>query len=67
MFAYVSVFDHPFFSVSDQEGSYRIHNVPAGHYTVVAAHRKAGSVEKTVDVRNQDVRLDFVFGTKAVS
>ena len=67
MFAYVSVFDHPFFSVSDREGSYRIHNVPPGHYTVVAAHRKAGSLEKTVDVQNQDVRLDFTFGAKAVS
>ena len=67
MFAYVSVFDHPFFSVSDNEGSYRIHNVPPGHYTVVAAHRKAGSAEKTVDIRNQDVRLDFTFAAKAVS
>lgn len=67
MFSYVSVFDHPFFSVSDKEGSYRIHNVPPGHYTVVAAHRKAGSLEKTVDVQNQDVRLDFGFGAKAVS
>ena len=53
MFAYVSVFDHPFFAVSDQEGSYRIHDVPPGHYTVVAAHRKAGSLEKTIDVQNQ--------------
>jgi hypothetical protein len=39
----------------------------AGHYTVVAAHRKAGSAEKTVDVRNQDVRLDFTLAAKAVS
>jgi plastocyanin len=67
MFAYVNVFDHPFFSVSGRDGSYRIHNVPPGHYTVVAAHRKAGSLEKTVDVRNQDVRLNFTFVAKAVS
>lgn len=67
MFAYVSVFDHPFFSVSDKEGSYRIHGVPPGHYTLVAAHRKAGSLERTIDVQNHDVRLDFTFGAKAVS
>ena len=67
MFAFVSVFDNPFFSVSGQEGQYRIHNVPPGHYTVVAAHRKAGTLEKTVDVQNHDVELDFAFGTKAVS
>jgi plastocyanin len=67
MFAFVSVFDNPFFSVSNQEGHYRIHNVPPGHYTVVAAHRKAGTLEKTVDVQNHDVELDFTFGTKAVS
>lgn len=67
MFAYVSVFDNPYFSVSDKEGSYRIHDVPPGHYTVVAAHRKAGSPEKTVDVGNQDVRLDFTFSAKVSS
>lgn len=67
MFAYVSVYDHPFFSVSDKEGGYRIHDVPPGHYTVIAAHRKAGTQEKTVEVGNQDVRLDFTFGGKAVS
>lgn len=67
MFAYVSVFDHPFFSVSDKEGSYRIHGVPPGHYTVVAMHRKAGAVERVVDVHDQDIRLDLTFRTKAVS
>jgi plastocyanin len=67
MFAYVSVFDHPFFAVGDKEGSYRIHDVPPGQYTVVAAHRKAGSEEKTVNVQDHDVRLDFTFGAKAVS
>jgi hypothetical protein len=67
MFAYVSVFPDPFFSVSDKEGSYRIRNVPPGHYTVLAMHRKAGSEEKAVDVGNQDVKLDFTFGPKAVS
>ncbi len=67
MFAYVSVFGHPFFSVTDKEGRYRIHDVPPGHYMVVAAHRKAGTEENTVDVGKTDVKLDFIFEAKAVS
>jgi len=67
MFAYVSVFDHPYFSVSGHDGSYRIHDVPPGHYTVVAMHRKDGAQEKQVDVKNEAVRLDFTFGPKHLS
>jgi plastocyanin len=67
MFAYVSVFPNPYFSVSDEKGSYRIYNVPPGQYTVVAMHRKAGAEERKVDVGNQDVKLDFTFEAKAVS
>ena len=61
MFAYVSVFDHPWFSVSASDGAYRIHDVPPGRYTVIAMHRKAGSLKKTVDVTKEDVQLDFTF------
>jgi hypothetical protein len=61
MFAFVSVFDHPYFSVSGEDGHYRIRNVPPGQYTIVAKHRKAGTVQQTVVVRNQDVKLDFAF------
>jgi plastocyanin len=67
MFAYVSLFDHPWFSVSAKDGSYRIHNVPPGHYRVVAMHRKAGKLEKTVDVQKHDVNLDFTFEPKRIS
>lgn len=61
MFAYVSVVDHPYYSVSGEDGTYRIHNVPPGQYTVVAAHRKAGTLRKKVVVKDQSVQLDFVF------
>lgn len=46
--AYVGVFSHPFFAVSDENGSYRIEGLPPGQYTVVAWHESFG--EKTVDV-----------------
>jgi hypothetical protein len=67
MFAFVSVFDNPYFSVSDKEGHYRIRDVPPGHYTVLAMHRQAGNEEQAVDVQKHDVELDFTFGAKAVS
>jgi plastocyanin len=61
MFAYVSVFDHPCFSVTGEDGRYRIHDVPPGQYTVVAMHRKAGTLKKKVEVKGKDVELDFTF------
>ena len=46
--AYVSVFEHPLFAVTDDYGNYRIEGVPPGQYTVVAWHEHFG--EKTVDI-----------------
>ncbi len=40
MFAYVSVFDHPFHAVTDANGNFTIKNVPAGEYEIEAIHRK---------------------------
>ena len=65
MFAYVSVFDNPHFAVSGEDGAYRIHDVPPGQYTVVAMHRKAGTLKQKIEVQDQDVKLDFTFGHKA--
>ena len=36
MNAFVLVFGHPFFSTTDNDGRYRINNVPAGTYNVIA-------------------------------
>ena len=40
MRAYIGVLNHPFFSVSGQDGRFEIRNVPAGTYTLVAWHEK---------------------------
>ncbi|HSH95765.1 MAG TPA: carboxypeptidase-like regulatory domain-containing protein, partial [Roseimicrobium sp.] len=49
-YAYVSVFDHPFFAVTDKDGKYRITGVPPGRFTVEAYHPKAGSFTNEVTV-----------------
>lgn len=51
MFAWVSIFNHPYFAVSAKDGTFKISNVPAGKYTLKAAHRKAGVVTQEVEVK----------------
>jgi hypothetical protein len=46
--AYVGVFSHPFFAISDEDGNYKIAGLPAGQYTLIAWHERLG--EKTVDL-----------------
>ena len=51
MFAWVSVFNHPYFAVSGKDGTFKISNVPVGKYTLKGAHRKAGVVTQEVEVK----------------
>jgi hypothetical protein len=60
--AYVGVFSHPFFAISDENGYYQIKGLPPGHYTVVAWHERFG--EKTMDITvspNELRTVDFIF------
>ncbi len=59
MFAWVSIFDHPYFSISDVDGKFTIKNVPPGKYTVEAAHRKLGTQTVEVEVKDSNVTADF--------
>jgi len=64
MFAWVSVFDSPFFCVSAPDGKFVIKNVPPGKYTVEAAHRKLGTQTQDVEVKDGDVTANFIFAVK---
>jgi len=68
MFAWVSVFDHPYFAVSDKDGKYTIKNVPDGKYTIVVMHRKAAPasapVTKEIEVKGGNVTEDFTLEAK---
>jgi len=61
MSAYVLVFAHRFFAVTDDDGRYRLDGVPPGTYTVVAWHELFETESKTVRVPadGADVHLDF--------
>jgi plastocyanin len=65
MFAWVSIFDHPYFAVSAKDGTFKIANVPAGKYKIQAAHRKAGVVTQEVEVKDGEAaKLDFTLEVK---
>ncbi|MGD0350172.1 MAG: hypothetical protein ABSB84_07645 [Verrucomicrobiota bacterium] len=64
MRAWVCVFDHPYFSVSDKAGKFIIKNVPPGKYTVEANHRKLGAQTQDVEVKDSDVTVNFTFEVK---
>ncbi len=50
MSAFVVVFNHPFFRVTDVDGRYRLDDVPAGTYTVVGWYEGEARVQRSVTV-----------------
>ena len=62
MHAYIFVMEHPFFSVSKDDGNYAIEGLPPGTYTLEAWHEKLGKQRKTVQVAEADlVDVTFTF------
>ena len=63
--AYVGVFDHPFFAVSDALGNYTVEGLPPGQYTVVAWHERFGEKTEEITVVPGEARnLSFTFAAK---
>src|SRR5215813_583468 len=62
MLAYIHVFDHPYFAVTDERGIFSISNLPAGTYVLKAWHEDIGvkSQELTIP-ESGDVRASFEF------
>lgn len=50
MSAFVVVFNHPYFRVTDGEGRYHIDKVPAGSYTIVGWYEGEARVQRTITV-----------------
>jgi hypothetical protein len=64
MFAWVSVFENPYFAISDKEGRFIIKNVPPGKYTVEADHRKLGTQTAEVEVKVSKATQNFTYEVK---
>jgi plastocyanin len=60
MNAFILVFNHPFFSMTDAEGRYRIDSVPPGTYNVIAWNEGTSSEARPVTVAGGGIaELDF--------
>ena len=51
MSAVIRVFDHPWFTSPDDQGSFSIDGVPAGNHTLVAWHERIGERRDRVTIR----------------
>ena len=62
MHAYAGVVEHPFFSVTGEDGSFSISNLPPGTYVVEAWQEKCGAQTQTVTVGAGETKTaDFTF------
>lgn len=65
MTAWVGIVPHPYFAVSDVQGTFTIANVPAGKRNITAWHEAFGTLTKAVDVKaGQTATVDFVYTQK---
>ena len=62
MAGYVGVLDHPFYSVTRNEGVFELKDLPAGEYEIAAWHEHCGTLTQKVSVTDQETRsLEFTF------
>ena len=66
MSAFILVFSHRYFAVTDDDGRYRLDNVPPGTYTVIAWHESAPSESKRIIVADTtgDLEVNFSLGKR---
>lgn len=65
MSAWWVVTEHPYHSVSDPKGQFKISDVPAGTYKLSAWHEKLGKQTQEVTVKDgQDTKVSFAFKPK---
>ena len=73
MKSYISIFNHPYFSVTDSAGHYQIDNIPPGTYEVIAWQEKFKNKETkewktrkaSVTIGDGNINQNFTFVKKA--
>ena len=62
MKAYVGVVSHPYFTVTGEDGSFELNDLPPGDYTIQVWHEKYGTQEQQVTVAPQESQeIEFGF------
>ncbi len=65
MSSYCVVVDHPYFSVTEKDGVFKIEGLDAGTYEIEATHERLGTQKATVTVGADDTQTaDFTFARK---
>jgi hypothetical protein len=66
MFAWAGVFEHPYYAVTDKDGKFKLPDLPAGKYTIVAKHLKAGETTQEISVDGNKT-ADFTLSVPAAA
>jgi hypothetical protein len=62
MKGYIAIFKHPYFAVTDKNGSFELKDLPPGTYTITAWQEKLGSQIQKVTVSAGEAKtLEFAF------
>jgi plastocyanin len=62
MRGYIAVFKHPYFAVSDKNGTFDLKDLPPGNYTITAWQEKLGTLSQKITVAAGETKtLDFAF------
>ncbi len=64
MGAFISVFDHPYYSISTADGAFTIPQLPPGDYVIEAWHETLGTQTQSVTVApNETAAVSIGFGS----
>jgi plastocyanin len=66
MNAYVGVLDHPFYSVTSDEGRFELKGLPPGTYTIEAWHETLGAQTQSVTIGEKETK-DIAFSFKTTT
>jgi plastocyanin len=62
MRAWVGVFDHPYFAVTDASGAFRIDKVPPGNFTLVAWQERFGEISSPLQITDgKNAAIDLTY------
>jgi hypothetical protein len=62
MKCYVGIFEHPFFAVTGEDGTFELPTLPPGEYEITAWHETLGTQTQTITLEDgEPATVDFTF------